>query len=428
MNAIKKLLVILILALSFWGCKKSKDSPSPAISSLSPDNGVWSTIVTIAGNNFSATPANNEVMFNGQPATVITAGTAQLTVEVPKGAGTGPVTVKVGGKTATGPVFTYTYLYTVTTLAGSTGGFADGAGTAAQFVSPINVCTDAQGNVYVADINNYRIRKITPAGMVSTFAGSTFGYADGSGTAAQFKSPWGICADAQGNIYVTDPNENKIRKITPAGVVTTLAGSTEGHADGTGTAAQFNDPVGICADAQGNLYVTEEGSHKIRKITPAGVVTTFAGSTTGYADGTGAAARFASPRGICIDAQGNLFVADGGNARIRKITPAGMVSTLAGSTAGYADGTGTAAQFAAPCGICIDPQGNLYVAEFTNNKVRKITPAGVVSTFAGSSQGYTDGGALGARFYNPYGICMDGQGNLFVADRNNYKIRKIYGE
>lgn len=427
MNAIKQLFVILILALSV-GCGKSKDSPAPAISSIFPDNGVWSTIVTLQGSNFSATPANNEVLFNGKPARVVTATAAQLTVEVPKGAGTGPVTVKVGGKTAAGPVFNYTYLYTVTTFAGSNSGFLNGTGTAAQFVGPMNVCADAQGNIYVADPSNWKIRKITPVGVVTTLAGNTYGYADGNGTAAQFKGPWGICSDAQGNIYVTDVAEHKIRKITPAGVVTTLAGSTEGYADGSGAAAQFDTPSGICADAQGNLYVTEEGGQKIRKITPAGVVTTLAGSTRGYADGVGTAALFDAPKGICMDAQGNLFVVDGGNARIRKVTPAGVVSTLAGSLPGYADGTGIAARFDGPCGICIDPQGNLYVGEFTNNKIRRITPAGVVTTLAGSTQGYTDGGALGAKFYNPYGVCIDSQGNLFVADRYNYKIRKITGE
>jgi sugar lactone lactonase YvrE len=416
-----------LLVASIISCKKSKDSPSPVISSITPDNGVWSTIVTINGNNFSTNLSDNTVQFNGKDAQVISATGTVITAEVPKGAGTGPVSLKVGGKTVTGPVFNYTYITRVNTLAGSTTGFTDGAGTTAQFASPMHLCIDAQGNIYVADPGNYKVRKVTPAGVVSTLAGSTSGHADGAGTAAQFKSPWGICIDALGNIYVADVNDYKIRKITPAGVVTTLAGSTQGHADGTGAAAQFHTPVGICVDAQGNLYVTDEGSHKIRKVTPAGIVTTIAGSTAGYADGTGSAAQFNYPRGICIDAQGNLLAVEGGH-KIRKITPAGIVTTIAGSTAGYADGTGSAAQFNGPCGITLDPQGNMYVTEFSNHKIRKITPAGVVSTVAGSTSGFADGNFAGAKFASPYGICLDAQGSIYVADRYNYKIRKIFTE
>ena len=313
---------------------------------------------------------------------------------------------------------------TVTTFSGSTQGFADGTGVAAQFNWPVGLAIDAAGNVYVADFNNNKIRKITPTGVVSTLAGSIEGFADGTGAAAQFNHPSGVATDAAGNVYVTERN-NKIRKITPAGVVSTLAGSIQGFADGTGAAAQFNAPEGIATDAFGNVYVGDYFNHKIRKITPVGVVSTLAGSTQGFADGIGGAAQFYCPYGVATDAAGNVYVADLVNQKIRKITPAGVVSTLAGSTLGFADGTGAAAQFHQPEGIAIDTAGNVYVADNQNHKIRKITPAGVVSTLAGSTAGFADGTVAVAQFNLPSGVATDAMGNVYVADFLNDKIRKI---
>lgn len=315
----------------------------------------------------------------------------------------------------------------VTTLAGSGAfGFLDGTGAAAQFNAPWGVSTDATGNVYVADYLNNKIRKITPAGVVSTLAGSTQGFADDTGTAAQFYLPTGVATDAAGNVFVADTYNEKIRKITPSGVVTTFAGSgVYGFTDGTGAAAQFHDPFGIATDAAGNVYVADTNNNKIRKITPTGVVSTLAGSTYGFADGTGAMAQFYRPYGVATDAAGNVYVADKDNHKIRKITPAGEVSTLAGSTQGFADGIGTAAQFNNPYGVTTDAAGNVYVGDGLNNKIRKITPAGVVSTVAGSTAGFTDGTGVAAQFSRPYGVTTDAAGNVYVGDWNNSKIRKI---
>ncbi len=309
----------------------------------------------------------------------------------------------------------------VSTFAGiGTIGSADGTVTAAQFYNPAGVAVDASGNVYVADTANHKIRKITVAGDVSTLAGyGTRGINDGTGTAARFSDPRGVATDASGNVYVADGNF-KIRKITPAGVVTTLAGiTTNGFADGTGTAAQFNYPNGVATDAAGNVYVADTNNNRIRKITPVGVVSTLAGSgVAGFKDGTGTAALFNFPNGVATDTAGNIYVADSGNSRIRKITPAGVVTTLAGN--------GTSTQFNYPKGVTTDAAGNVYVGDSGNNKIRKITPIGVVSTLAGDGNfGTADGTGTVSQFAYPRGVATDAAGNVYVADYGNNKIRKI---
>ncbi len=327
--------------------------------------------------------------------------------------------------------------YTWSTLAGKFGGsgYADGTGSAARFNIPIGVAVDTSGNVFVADYNNNVIRKITSAGVVSTFAGSagSAGSTDGTGSAARFQSPSGVVVDASGNVFVADTSNHTIRKITSAGVVSTFAGSagSSGSTDGTGSAARFNRPIGVAVDASGNVFVADASNNVIRKITSAGVVSTFAGSagSFGSTNGIGSAARFKAPSGVAVDAAGNVYVADASNNVIRKITSAGVVSTFAGSAGsfGSTDGTGSAARFNRPVGVAVDASGNVFVADASNNVIRKITSAGVVSTFAGSagSLGSTDGTGSAARFNNPIGVAVDASGNVFVADASNNVIRKI---
>jgi hypothetical protein len=264
---------------------------------------------------------------------------------------------------------------------------ADGTGAGASIGNIVTGMTfDAAGNLYVATVYQ-TVRKITPAGVVTTLAGQ-YGSAgssptDGTGAAAIFGDLEGIAADSAGNLFVIDGNE--VRMVTQAGVVTTIAGATvSGSNNGTGTAARFFLPFGMAVDSLGNLYMTDMGNNQIRKITPAGVVTTFAGSNNpGAADGTGAAAQFNFPQGIAIDASGNLFVDDALNNLIRKITPAGVVTTLAGGNpGGFADGTGSAARFGQPKELSIDAAGNLYASDNNRTAIRKVTPAGVVTTVA----------------------------------------------
>jgi sugar lactone lactonase YvrE len=319
----------------------------------------------------------------------------------------------------------------VTTLAGSgAAAFLDQQGTAAKFKYPPGVAVDSAGNVYVADSDNNRIRKITPSGDVTTLAGSgTRGFADGNGTNAQFNDPYGVAVDSAGNVYVADTTNHRIRKITPSGLVTTLAGSgTSGFADGNGTNAQFNDPSGVAVDSAGFVYVADLLNNRIRKITPSGLVTTLAGSgEKRFADGNGTAAKFNKPYGVAVDSAGFVYVADFNNNRVRKITPGGIVTTFAGSgTSGFADGNGTNAQFNFPIGLAVDSAGNVYVADTTNHRIRKITPSGDVTTLAGSgTSGFADGNGTNAQFNNPSGVAVDSAGNVYVADRINHRIRKI---
>jgi len=324
----------------------------------------------------------------------------------------------------------------VTTLAGATGqtGSVDGNGTAARFQGPARLTTDTNGNLYVTD-NNSQIRRIDKAGIVKTYSGAPAqsGTTDGVGVAARFSFTNGLVFDREGNLFVADMDNSTIRKITRKGVVTTFAGTAGkfGNTDGIGSAALFGGANTIAIDAADNLYVAEFYNNTIRKITKEGVVTTFAGASgkSGSSDGKGTAAQFSAPNDVTTDSAGNLYVADFNNNTIRKITPDGVVSTLAGSPGnpGSHDGTGSAASFDGPAGVVTDENGNVYVTELNNHTVRKITPTGVVTTVAGQpgKPGSGDGTGTAARLNAPWGITMDGHGNLYVCDAGNNMIRKI---
>ena len=327
--------------------------------------------------------------------------------------------------------------FKVTTLAGSAGqsGSADGTGTAARFNHPDGVAVDTTGNVYVTDNDNGTIRKITPGGGVTTLAGSMghSGSTDGTGSAARFNYPMGVAVDTSGTVYVADSWNGTIRKITPGGVVTTLAGSAGnfGSADGIGSSASFYYPKCVAVDGAGNVYVSDLFNCTIRKVTPGGVVTTLAGlaGQGGSTDGTGSAARFSQPYGVAVDSAGTVYVADSNYEIIRKITPGGVVTTLAGLAGhgGSNDGTGSSARFAFPDGLAADAYGTVYVTDNWNHTIRKITPGGAVTTLAGLADnfGSADGTGSVARFFYPIGAAVDTAGNVYVTDSSNYTIRKI---
>ncbi|ANJ73374.1 SMP-30/gluconolactonase/LRE family protein [Ralstonia insidiosa] len=291
--------------------------------------------------------------------------------------------------------------------------------SSARFNTPYAIAVDGSGNLFVGDSGNNTIRKITVPGVVSTFAGSGAGTeADGTGTAASFLIPVGTAFDSSGNLFVADSVGHAIRKVTPAGVVTTLAG----------TSSTFGSPVGIAVDAAGNIYVADYVTNLLSKITPAGVITTLAGSgTAGSQDGTGTAASFNAPSGVAVDSNGTLYVAEQKGCNIRKVTPAGVVTTLAGTgVCTHTDGTGTAAAFNMPGSLVVDGNGNVYVTEYKGNTVRKITPAGVVTTLAGSgATGSADGLGTSAQFNYPMGIAIDSNGVLYVTETDNNLIRMV---
>jgi sugar lactone lactonase YvrE len=339
---------------------------------------------------------------------------------------TGSTTVGVITNTS---VMTSNYVYVSTFVGGSWGAFGDGTGTNAFFNSPRSSVIDASGNLYIADWNNHSIRKVTPAGVVTTLAGTgAAGFANGTGSVAQFNYPSGIAIDASGNLYVADTQNQRIRKITPAGVVSTFAGTAVyGLTNGPSAGAQFANPYGVATDASGNVYVADRDNNCIRKIS-GGFVTTLAGSgTAGFADGVGASAQFNYPTDVALNSAGEVVVADGGNNRIRKISTGGSVTTVAGSgTFGSLNGVGSAVQFKAPSGITIDNNDNVYVAEPPANFIRKISPVGVVTNITHNGiSGSLDGIDTVARFSNPTDVSVDASGTIYVVDNNNHRIRKL---
>jgi sugar lactone lactonase YvrE len=422
-------------------------------------NGFTATSTASVTVTVSATPPPNITSFTSSVASVGPGGVVTLTaVFTPTDAtatidnGVGPVqsgvpldsnplaasttftlTVTDQGGTATAQVRVLAGDLALFAGSPTNAGDANGSGSAARFYGPTGLATDSAGNIYVADTGNDTIREITPQGAVTTFAGEPQvpGSNDSATGTAHFNQPSGVAVDASGNVYVADSGNGTIRAITPDGTVTTLAGTPGifGNFDATGPLAQFDGLASLTIDSAGNLYAVDAGNCNVRTITTGatpGVVTTVAGPTgaegvCGYTDGPGTSARFSSPLGIAIDGEGNLYIADENNQVVRAISPQGVVTTFAGTQGvrGSADGTGSAASFHSPTGTAVDGNGNVYVADSQNYTIRKITPAQVVTTvvgMAGAPDPQVTGGPLPSHLATPSQVVTDATtGNMYIS-------------
>ena len=331
----------------------------------------------------------------------------------------------------------------ISTYAGNgTGGYGGdgGAATSAELYQPWATAVDSSGNLYIADENNQRIRKVTPTGAISTYAGNgSPGYSGdgGQATSAQLNSPTGVAVDGSGNLYIVDYLNNRVRKVTPTGVISTYAGNGTAGYNGDGgqaTSAEINYPRSAAVDGGGNLYIADENNQRIRKVTPAGVISTVAGNgTAGYSGDGGPAtsAELENPISVAVDAGGNLYLSDNATNHVRKVTAAGVISTVAGNGTYGSSGDGgpaTSAELEDAIGVAVDSSGNLYIADASNQRIRKVTPAGIISTVAGNgtpAYGGDGGAATGAELLNPFGVTADSSGNLYISEFSNYRIRKV---
>jgi len=411
----------------------------PAISGISPDHGPGLTRVIITGSGFGATPADNAVTLNNKECTIVSATTTTLTVDIPPQAGSGNLQVLAppSQNVAISSLFTYELTsVTVSTIAGKDLGSRDDVGTNAQFRDPVGiVMSQDKSGLFIADSGNFRIRFVNLSShSVSTIAGNTPGNVDDVGLLALFGGPDGLSIDERsGELLVTDPVNNNIRRISSVGVVTTEIRDAAGLIGPRGLAS-FGDQF-VVVDKGNNRLITFSSS-------AAGAIQELAGGSIGDKDGNGSSAQFQFPEDVaaCINASDKAYVADEENFKIRKITSTGEVTTYAGGSSGvsFQDGPAAEARFLFPTGLACDEFENLYVADNGNNKIRLITPSGIVTTLAGSSLGFADGDGATAKFSQPHRIALgvrvfgkypngkDMRGTvLYVTDTSNQRIREI---
>lgn len=387
------------------------------VEAIEPSTARRGEVITIRGKFFGKTVEDNVVAFpNGDLGEVISVTEELLEVQVPIGAESGTLSVKVDDHTVSTPEFTYEYTVVITTLAGSgQEGFADLQGKEAQFFAPTDVVVDQQNNVYVTDRANGRIRKVTPDGLVSTWAGGKSGNFDGTGPDAEFMLPWGIAIAEGGSFIIGDAGNHLIRRLagqsasTIAGVKDGLSGNNDGPVD----EARFHFSGGVAVGPGGIIAVGDLFNGRVRLIKD-GVVTTLL-TDIGWVDD------------LAFGPDGNIYFGSKENHIIYKLTLNGVLTPLAGSgTPGHLNGVGTQAQLQTPYGIVFDKDGNIFFSERGAHRIRKITPDGTVSDYAGTGEpGFTDGGPGEGKLNNPAGLAFDKDGNLYIVETENHAVRKI---
>lgn len=391
--------------------------------SATPTGGTWSS----SSGTIAATSGSTGIV------TGVAAGVATITYTLPSGC----------FRTTTVNVFASAgQLITTVAGNGTSGYLSDGvSATSTRVNQPYGVAVDGSGNFYIADTWNHRVRKVSSTGIISTIAGTgTSGFSGdgGAATAAALSGPTGVTLDNSGNIYIADQQNNRVRKISTSGVITSIAGNGTGGFSGDGgaaTAAGLSFPTGVLVDGSGNIYIADQFNNRVRKINTSGIISTVAGTGASTYGGDGGAATLAQiyyPTHLAFDPSGNLYIADHYNHRIRKVNGSGIISTVAGNGLTGSSGDGgaaTAARLTFPYGVSVDILGNLYIGDASNHRIRKVNLSGVITTVAGTGTGGYGGdncAASAAQLNNPSGVAVDVTGAVYFADRSNHRIRKIF--
>jgi len=441
-----RIIIWISITLTFIllnACMQENEGPDLQVSAIEPVRGPLGTEVTITGTGFSEIAVENIVFFNGILAKVLSATTTQLTVEVPEGAGTGPVQISCNSKTVNGPVFEYVLSTAVSTLAGNgLFGGQDGTRPEASFNHPRGIVASPFGELFITEEGGNRIRKVTPSGVVTTIAGDgNAGFTDGQGTSAEFNGPidveWipanTLFPGIDNYLLVTDSKNNALRSINLTNnQVTTWAGNGAGFKDGDRSTVQFNLPANLTfLPEQQLIFISDYLNNRIRLFTNNYVSTVAGNSTVGLIDGAGTQASFAGPAGLASDASGSLYIADWFNHAIRKMSPSFQVTTIAGTgVPGFEEGTGSVAQFNTPSDVAVfESDSQLLVTDGFNHRIRIIElNTNTVGTLAGTGEaGYLDGRGDLAKFNGPVGIAVY-DNIIYVTDYFNNRIRKIIKE
>lgn len=438
MKTIIKTINIIVVLLVLVSCSKDnttiveldpvQEEPQGEVSleNIFPLEGPKETVVTVTGNNFGTDSEAVSIFINGKEMPILSIEDSEIQFEVLPKTFTGEVELRFSDQSFSPGIFEYEITTTVSTFAGSTEGHADGLGSEAKFYFPRDIVLDERGKLYVADHENHRIRDINSEGFVFTYTGSEEGFDNGNLSTATFNKPRGLFIDDQGSIYVADQGNDAIRKIDPNGNVFIAFQNFENESGGTD---HIKAPFDYALDSKGNAYIVELVNNRILKRMSDGTVMAIGDGTPGHKDGPGASAQFIEPTALAIDANDNVYVVDNGNHKIRMIDENGVVSTVAGTVKGDQDGHISQAQFYYPSDITLDVHGNMYITDSGNHKIKKISAGGTVTTLAGNESGNNDGLGSDAQFGYPFGLVVNAEGTLlYVADTFNHRIRKIVME